>query len=60
MFLKKKNIRKRHASYIKTVCKVCKLHLYSVFEVFENKDFVFFAYFKEKLNAASSFRVFTL
>ena len=34
--------------------------LYSVFEVFENAAFVFFAYLKEKLNTTGSFRVFIL
>ena len=45
MFLKEKYTNKRHASHTR---------------VFENADFVFFAYLKRKLNTAGSFRVFTL
>ena len=56
MFLKEKYTSKRHASYTKTNSYV----FYSVCEVFENTDFVFFAYLKGKLNTAGPFRVFTL
>ena len=59
MFLKEKYTSKRHASYTKTnSCYVS--YIYIQFEVFKNTDFVFFAYLKEKLNTAGSFRVFTL
>ena len=58
MFLKVKYTTNRHASYTKT--NSTQVHLYSVYAVFENIYFVLFAYLKEKLNTAGSFRVFTL
>ena len=59
MFLEEKYLQARGTPVILKQTAI-KLHLYSVFEVFENTAFVFFAYLKEKLNNAGSFRVFIL
>ena len=60
MFLEAKYIQARGTLVILKQTAICKLHLYSVFKLFQNTAFVFFAYLEEKLNTTDSFWVFIL